>query len=102
MTEWLTTCLHVFFVIDRVEPPYVIVEWTETALISEIPQEYFPNPPREGTAWVVHLFPDGDEKTRTPTWISTKEQAPERPDIEGDRMRYRVRISSRVDAHLKH
>ena len=56
----LATCIHLIFVIDRIEPPYAVVEWAKTAEFSDIAQEHFPLEATEGSVWTIHLFADPD------------------------------------------
>jgi len=54
----LSTCIHLVFVIDRIEPPYAVVEWTEAAEMSDVAQHHFPHEATEGSTWTIHLVPD--------------------------------------------
>ena len=56
--HWLSTCVHMAFVIDRIEPPFAIVEWAHSAAFTEIAQDLFPHPIMEGDVWTLHLHPD--------------------------------------------
>ena len=52
-------CIHLTVVVDRVEKPWAVVEWQETAAISDIPLSLFTGDPAEGSKWRVHLeLPD--------------------------------------------
>jgi len=47
--------MHLTVVVDRVEKPWAVVEWQETAAISDIPLSLFTGDPAEGSTWRVHL-----------------------------------------------
>ena len=101
MTDWLAICLHAVFVVDRVEPPYAIVEWAETANFSEIPQNQFPVLPKEGTTWVLHFVPnDGEQKERSElpqqnVTVSIKANSRHKD------LNYDIQISSIIGFHAK-
>ena len=98
MTDWLTICLHAVFVVDRIEPPYAIVEWAETATFSAIPQNQFPALPKEGTTWVLHFVPnDGEQKERP----QQKVNASIKSDARHKDLNYDIQISSIIGFHAK-
>ena len=101
MTSWLTTCLHIFFVVDRIEPPYAIVEWTETATFSEIRQEHFPTPPKEGTMWVVHFLPNKQKSTDNSKRPNQDLATSIKPGSANEDVRYELQISSTFDCDSK-
>ena len=53
--HWLAPCTHLIFVVDRIEPPYAIVEWSHSATFEEVPQSRFPRVPNEGQVWTIHI-----------------------------------------------
>ncbi len=56
----LLSCLHLVFIVDRVEPPWAIVEWWGTTSTSDVSTALFPARPEEGDLWVIHLSDRGD------------------------------------------
>ena len=74
-SHWLGLCVHFVFVIDRIEPPYAIIEWSHSATFEEIPQHHFPSMPHEGQVWTFYSTnnPTLDETfdTKRP-WSSTE------------------------------
>ena len=49
------SCLHFAFTIDRIEGDWAVIEWWGTTTITEVALSRFPDQPREGERWVVHL-----------------------------------------------
>ena len=101
MTDWLNICLHAFFVVDRVEPPYAIVEWSETALFSEIPQNQFPILPTEGSTWVVHFLPHEKGTKDRSAWTNQRLTDSVKADLEHADVNYKIQSSSIFDFHSK-
>lgn len=53
----LLLCVHMAFTIDRVEETFAIVEWMGTTEMSDLDAGLFPQPPKEGERWLIHLKP---------------------------------------------
>ena len=72
---WLASCVYLVFVVDRIEPPYAVIEWSHSATFEQIPQNQFPSLPHEGQMWAFHSRnnPTFDETfdTQKP-WYSTE------------------------------
>ena len=48
-------CVHLAFTVDRVEPPWAIVEWSPMGTTSDVHLAQFPSVPREGSRWTLRL-----------------------------------------------
>jgi hypothetical protein len=57
MEHWFFLCIHLIFVIDRIESPYAVVEWADSGAFSDIEQRLLPEDAAEGDAWMLHLRP---------------------------------------------
>ena len=63
---------HLLFVIDRIEPPWLVVEWSPSGEITEIHESMLPSLPQEGQRWTLKIEPnqctndDIDHKNPTP------------------------------------
>ena len=53
--HWLIACVHLHAVVDRIEPPFVVVEWTHTGQLGDVPFQWVPLHTREGDRLVVHI-----------------------------------------------
>ena len=88
--HWLIPCAHTVFIVDRIEPPYVIIEWAHSATFAEVPESTFPSKPREGQFWTVHTRKILNEPSYGLTedeWISKEER---------NNMPLRMKITKRV------
>jgi hypothetical protein len=57
MEHWFFLCIHLIFVIDRIEHPYAVVEWSDSGSLSDIDRHILPGDAAEGDAWMLHLRP---------------------------------------------
>ena len=55
MMHWLVACVHLHAVIDRIEPPFAVLEWTETERLGDVPLEWIPLQAKEGDQLIVHV-----------------------------------------------
>jgi len=53
--HWLIACVHLHAVVDRIEPPFVIVEWTQTGQLSDVPLRWVPLQTKEGDPLLMHV-----------------------------------------------
>lgn len=65
----LSLCIHLSFVVDRIEPPWAIAEWEHVPTLGDIHIHRFPTRPREGSKWVVHI-PLGLSDPPAPAFIT--------------------------------
>ena len=45
--------IQLIFVIDRIEPPWLVVEWSPSGDITELPQSLLPPSTQEGERWTL-------------------------------------------------
>ena len=64
--DGLLLCVHMAFTIDRIEETFAIVEWMGTTEMSDIDAGLFPQPPKEGERWLIHLKPSIHQDAKTP------------------------------------
>lgn len=79
----LSLCLHLAFVIDRIEPPWAIAEWNHMPTFGDVALDRFPTPPKEGSRWIIHV-PLGQADPPVPVFItldSSSSQALEVPKL---------------------
>ena len=69
--HWLIACIHFHAVIDRVEPPFVVLEWVQTGSFSDVPHFMFPEDAKEGDGWLVHIRTTND-RLRPSHWHRSK------------------------------
>jgi len=98
MEHWFFLCAHLVFVIDRIEPPYVVVEWADSGSFTDIEQRLLPRHAAEGDSWMVHLRPHRPRLASTntsqhefsssfwPDWLPTQ-------DVPSTQPFYRYRFS---------
>gem|GEM_PF-3472702 len=48
-------CVQIAFTVDRIEPPWAIVEWSPMGSISDVHISDFPSLPREGSHWILRV-----------------------------------------------
>ena len=65
----LSLCLHLAFVIDRIEPPWAIAEWNHMPTFGDVALYRFPTRPKEGSRWIVHV-PLGQADPPVPVFIT--------------------------------
>ncbi|MGB0638889.1 MAG: hypothetical protein ACPGTU_06135 [Myxococcota bacterium] len=53
----LSLAIQLLFVIDRIEPPWLIVEWASSGETTEIHQPLLPEEAQEGQHWSLRLEP---------------------------------------------
>jgi hypothetical protein len=51
----LSLAIHLLFVIDRIEPPWLVVEWSPSGEIAELPQPLLPKSAQEGEQWAIRI-----------------------------------------------
>ncbi|MAY80963.1 MAG: hypothetical protein CL930_09295 [Deltaproteobacteria bacterium] len=49
----LLMSIQLIFVIDRIEPPWLVVEWSPSGDITELPQSLLPKNTQEGERWLL-------------------------------------------------
>ena len=51
----LALVIQLLFVIDRIEPPWLIVEWTSSGETTELHQPLLPESAQEGEHWGIRI-----------------------------------------------
>ena len=48
-------CVHLAFTVDRIEPPWAIIEWSPTGATSDVHLSQFVSLPSEGSRWILRM-----------------------------------------------
>lgn len=66
----LSLAIQLLFVIDRVEPPWLIVEWTPSGETTEVHQPLLPESAQEGEHWSIRI--ESRNKCRKESGLNTR------------------------------
>ena len=51
----IALCVQIAFTVDRIEPPWAIVEWSPTETTSDVHLSRFDSRPSEGSHWILRM-----------------------------------------------
>ena len=54
-TATIALCVQVAFTVDRIEPPWAIIEWSPTGTTSDVHLSRFDSLPSEGSHWILRM-----------------------------------------------